>query len=86
MNSTPKTGRPHLGERAKHTLRLPLELDQALRQRADAHGRGVNAELVAILTAVLRGTPASAADAYVNKAARWKKPGTPVRDLEPLAH
>lgn len=81
-----KLGRPHLGKRAKHTLRLPLELDAALRQRAEAHGRGLNDELVAILSAVLSGTPERAADAYVNKAARWKKPGdVAVSTLEPFA-
>lgn len=67
--------RPSKGERAKHTLRLPIELDQPLRQRAEHHGRSLNDEMVAILAAVLSSTPASVADAYANKAARWKKPG-----------
>ena len=39
---TGKPGRPHLGERAKHTLRLPIELDEALRLRAEQHNRSLN--------------------------------------------
>lgn len=70
MNSTPKTGRPHLGERAKHTLRLPLDLDQALRQRAEQHGNSLNDELVAILSAVLSSTPASVAELYIGRRSR----------------
>lgn len=82
MSSTPKrpAHRPSKGERAKHTLRLPLELDQALRQRAEAHGNSLNDELVAILSAVLSSTPGRTAELYA------AKHGTPVRDLEPLAH
>lgn len=68
MNSTPKPGRPHLGDRARHTLRLPIELDQALRRRAEQHGSSLNDELVAILSAVLSGTPASVAKVYTERA------------------
>ena len=83
MNSTPKrpAHRPSKGERAKHTLRLPVELDQALRQRAERHGRCLNDELVHILSAVLSSTPERAVDAYVsNTPAAW----VPRKDLEGL--
>lgn len=88
MSSTPKrpAHRPSKGERAKHTLRLPVELDQALRQRAERHGRALNDELVHILSAVLSSTPERADDAYASKIARQKKPGdVAVSTLEPFA-
>lgn len=75
MSSTPKrpAHRPSKGARAKHTLRLPVELDHALRQRAERHGRCLNDELVHILSAVLSSTPGRIAELYVAAT------GTPVR-------
>ena len=80
MSSTPKIGRPSKGARVKHTLRLPVELDDALRQRAETHGRALNDELVHILAAVLSGTPGRIAELVHDLAAT----GTPVRALEHL--
>lgn len=78
---TPKRtrGQPSHGPRTALTVRLPDNLADALRTRAAAHNRAVNAELVAILSAVLSGTPAQIATLYLSKH------GIPVRDLEQLA-
>ena len=72
---TPKrpAHRPSKGERVKHTLRLPVELDAPLRQRAEAHGRTLNDELVAVLSAALSSTPERVADQYA-KAAKQSAP------------
>ena len=81
MTTQNPVGRPSKGARVKHTLRLPVELDDALRQRAERHGRALNDELVAILAAVLSSTPGRGAGACAANAG-----GMPVRDLEPIAH
>ena len=81
MTTKNAPGRPSKGPRVKHSLRLPLALDEALRQRAEAHGRTLNDELVAVLTAALSSTPGRVAETYTVNAG-----GVPVRVLEPLAH
>jgi plasmid stability protein len=51
------------------TTRLPDALQTALAARAEANHRSANAELVAILTQALSGTPAQANDLTPHKAA-----------------
>ena len=72
--------RPSKGARVKHTLRLPVELDAPLRQRAEVNGRSLNDELVAVVTAALSSTPEQVAGLYVMRGV------TPVHNLEHLAH
>jgi plasmid stability protein len=55
--------------RTRMTTRLPDALQAALAARAEANHRSANAELVAILTQALSGTPAQAADLTPYKAA-----------------
>lgn len=80
---TPKrpAHRPSKGERVKHTLRLPVELDAPLRQRAEAHGRSLNDELVAVVTAAVNGTPEQVAEIYMRSGSVLV-----VRDLETVTH
>ena len=55
--------------RTRMTTRLPDALQVALAARAEANHRSANAELVAILTQALSGTPAQATDLTPYKAA-----------------
>lgn len=83
MSSTPKrpAHRPRKGARVKHTLRLPVELDAPLRQHAEAHGRSLNDELVAIVAAALNSTPEQVVELYMRSGSVLG-----VRDLENATH